>query len=228
MVRPVRVLGPGGRGHTLLRASSCSVVTPRAATQWISSPSKRNTPTYAQSQSRLALSAIAWATGCKSVGDSRITRRISLVAVCCSRPSASRLSVCAVSLRAAARRFSTSPSPEPSSLGDLRPTRGLASLDLVGFRPRRIGLPLPPINGPGTGYGQPVCRGKGPANLCWVSPRLTPDLSSVAVTWDTGVTPEAPRRYIDSMGDWRPARTVRVQTDERPAEIYHWIMPPRS
>src|SRR5215813_15129297 len=161
MVRPVRVLGPGGRGHTLLRASSCSVVTPRAATQWISSPSKRNTPTYAQSQSRLALSAIAWATGCKSVGDSRITRRISLVAVCCSRASASRLSACAVSLRASARRFSTSPSPEPSSLGDLRPTRGLASLDLVGFRPRRIGLPLPPINGPGTGYGQPVCRGKG-------------------------------------------------------------------
>jgi len=36
-----------------------------------------------------------------------------------------------------------------------------------------------------------------------VSSRLTPDLSSVA-------------------------RTVRVQTAERPAEIYLWIVPPRS
>jgi hypothetical protein len=31
-----------------------------------------------------------------------------------------------------------------------------------------------------------------------------------------------------AMVDWSPARTVRVQTAERPAEIYLWIVPPRS
>jgi hypothetical protein len=42
----------------------------------------------------------------------------------------------------------------PSLLGDLRATGGLASLDFAGFGPRRIGLPLPLMNRPGTGYGE--------------------------------------------------------------------------
>src|SRR4029450_11272949 len=75
-----------------------------------------------------------------SVGDLDITRRISLVAV--SRASAS------------ARRFSRSRTLASSFLGDLRPTGGLASLDFAGFGPLRIGLPLPLMNRPGTGYGE--------------------------------------------------------------------------
>ncbi len=41
----------------------------------------------ARSQSRAALCAIASNTGCTSVGELEITRRISPVAVCCSRVS---------------------------------------------------------------------------------------------------------------------------------------------
>src|SRR5262245_8673207 len=86
-----------------------------------------------------------------------MTRRISLVAICCSRPSASRFS-------ASAKRFSRSWTLAPSFLGDLRATGGFASLDFAGFGPRRIGLPLPPMNRPGTGYGEHLHLGKGAAN----------------------------------------------------------------
>src|SRR5262245_11970718 len=88
-------------------------------------------------------------TGWTSVGELEMTRRISAVAACCSSASASCLTASAFSLRASARRFSTSPTPDPSSLGDLRATGGLASLDFVGFDPRGIGLPLPPYESAG-------------------------------------------------------------------------------
>jgi len=30
------------------------------------------------------------------------------------------------------------------------------------------------------------------------------------------------------MGDWAPARTIRVDTRDRPAQVYLWIVPPRA
>ena len=30
------------------------------------------------------------------------------------------------------------------------------------------------------------------------------------------------------MGDWAPARVIRVETRDRPAQVYLWIVPPRS
>src|SRR5262245_59207280 len=95
-------------------------------------------------------------------------------AICCSRASASRLSACALSLRASASRFSTSPSPEPSSLGDSRPTRSLASLGLVGLSTPAHGPPLASINGRRQATANPSAGAKGacqegPANRYWVA-----------------------------------------------------------
>jgi hypothetical protein len=74
-------------------------------------------PTVGERIERLAqasrLSATALNTGWTSVGELAITRKISLVAVCCSSASASRLS-------ASARRFSRSRSLESSVFSDLR------------------------------------------------------------------------------------------------------------
>src|SRR5215831_4709743 len=81
-------------------------------------------------------------TGCTTVGELLITLRISAVAACCSCASA-------LSLSASASCFSRSRTLAPSFGGDLRATGGLASLDLAGFGPRRIGLPLPPYEGAG-------------------------------------------------------------------------------
>src|SRR5712691_9941432 len=68
-------------------------------------------------------------TGCTSVGELLMTRRISLVAVCCSRTSV--------------RRFSRSRTLEPSFFSDLRAAGGLPlTLGFVGFAPRRIGVSL--------------------------------------------------------------------------------------
>src|SRR5215470_400125 len=89
-------------------------------------------------------------TGCTSVSDWLMTRRISAVAACCSWASA-------LSLRASARRVSRT---RPSSLGDLWTTGGLASLDFAGFGPRLISLSLPLMKWPGTGYGERDRRGK--------------------------------------------------------------------
>src|SRR5712692_5836713 len=81
------------------------------------------------SHSRAAFAAMASNTGWMSLGELLMTRRISLVAVCCSRASA--------------RRLSRSRTPAPSFLGDLRMTGSLAStLAFAGFAPRRIGLLL--------------------------------------------------------------------------------------
>ena len=54
---------------------------------WICSPSKRPTKPYSPSHRRTALRTIASKTGCTSVGELAITRRISAVAVCCSSAS---------------------------------------------------------------------------------------------------------------------------------------------
>src|SRR5215475_6437092 len=63
----------------------------------------------------------------RSPGELLMTRRISAVAPCCSCASA--------------RRFSRSRTLAPSPLGDWRAAESLASLDLAGFGPRRIGSP---------------------------------------------------------------------------------------
>jgi hypothetical protein len=57
----------------------------------INEPSNLNTPPLAALQSVVAFSAMASNVGCTSVGEPEMTRRISLVVVCCS--SASRCSV---------------------------------------------------------------------------------------------------------------------------------------
>ena len=59
---------------------------PKEATNRVLSVSIRRICASAASQSRAALSATASKTGWISVGELAITRRISLVAVCCSRP----------------------------------------------------------------------------------------------------------------------------------------------
>src|SRR6266446_7951555 len=93
--------------------------------------------------SRVALLAITSRTGCTSVGDPAMTRRISAVAVCCSRASASRFCASARRFSASARRFSRSRRPEASFFGNLRATGDLAStLAFAGFAPRRIGPSL--------------------------------------------------------------------------------------
>src|SRR5262245_31174061 len=55
---------------------------------WTSVPSNVHTPPWTPSQSRIARSAIMSRTCCTSPGEVRITRRISLVAACCSSASA--------------------------------------------------------------------------------------------------------------------------------------------
>ena len=54
---------------------------------WMRSPSNRKMPLNTASQRRSALAAMVSNTGCTSVGELLITRRISLVAVCCSSAS---------------------------------------------------------------------------------------------------------------------------------------------
>src|SRR5262245_28478630 len=76
-----------------------------------------------------------------------MTRRISLVAICCSRPSASRFS-------ASAKRFSRSRTRVPSAFADLRAAGGLASFDLAGFGPLAMSLPLSPNDSAGDRLGE--------------------------------------------------------------------------
>ena len=75
---------------------------------------------------------IASNTGCASVIEPLITRRISAVAVCCSRVSASRLS-------ASPSRFWSWLDPGVAFFCDLRATGNLA-FAFAGFARRRIGL----------------------------------------------------------------------------------------
>jgi hypothetical protein len=82
------------------------------------------------SQSITALRMMVSNTGWTSFCELLMTRRISAVAVCCSRDSA--------------RRFSRSRTLASLFFVDLRPTGSLGStLALAGFEPRRIGLSLP-------------------------------------------------------------------------------------
>src|SRR5262249_35962825 len=115
---------------------------------------------------------MAWKTGWAPPGDPPMILRISVVAFCFSSASASRFDASASRWSASARRASRSRPVASSSLGDLRATGGLASLDLAGFGPRRIGLPLPPMNRPGTGYGERGRLGKGTANGTLSLPRV--------------------------------------------------------
>ena len=60
---------------------------PRRATRRRCSPSRRQIPESVAPQTRAAFSTTAFMTGCRSVGELAITRRISAVAVCCSSAS---------------------------------------------------------------------------------------------------------------------------------------------
>src|SRR5262249_7791151 len=99
---------------------------------------------------RVALRTIVSKTGWTSVGELEITRRISAVAVCCSRDSASsRLRVwscsCASASRfsASASRSSRSRTPDESLFRDSDAAGRLDStFAFEDFARRRIGLPL--------------------------------------------------------------------------------------
>ena len=78
--------GRAGKIRRSASAPSGSFKLWRAA-RWMRSPSKRNTALNVASQSLRAFAAIVSKTGCTSVGELEMTRRISLVAVCCSRDS---------------------------------------------------------------------------------------------------------------------------------------------
>src|SRR5712692_6159220 len=96
--------------------------------------------------SRAALSAKASSTGWMSVGELEITRRIALVAVCCSSASVNaRFFSCRISpvafsrSKLSVRRFSRSLTLEPSFFSDLRTSGCLAlTLGVLGFAPRGI------------------------------------------------------------------------------------------
>jgi hypothetical protein len=99
----------------------------REAIKCKSSPSKRNAFAYRLPQRETALRTIVSNTGCTSVGEARITRRISAVAACCWRTSS----------RSRLRRSNCSAewSVDAGAVGALR------TLDLIVRRPC---CPLPP------------------------------------------------------------------------------------
>src|SRR5262249_5654563 len=130
-----------------------------------------------------AFTGVGSKTGGAAPGEPPMILRISVVAFCCSSASASRFDASASRWSASARRASRSRPVASSSLGDLRATGGLASLDLAGFGPRRVGLPLPPINRPGTGYGERGRLGKGTANETWPLPRVEWREGELAIIW---------------------------------------------
>src|SRR6266542_3446925 len=112
---------------------------------WISSPSNRYTDENTASHRRAEFSAIVFRTGWRSVGELEITRKISLVAVCCYRASVSRLSASVLSLSASAKRCSRSRTLEPSFFGDFGASGRFASAStFAGFARRSIKLSLPP------------------------------------------------------------------------------------
>ena len=77
-----------GRAGKIPRVTSiASGARPCWATKWMRVPSKRKTVLVKALHSRCELSAMASNTGWTSVGELEMTRKISLVAVCCSRAS---------------------------------------------------------------------------------------------------------------------------------------------
>src|SRR5262245_8377439 len=86
------------------------------ATRRTASPSRKSTAASYAPQTRAALPAMLSSTGCRFVGELEITRRISLVAVCCARDSVrERLRVSTSVVRCAF-----------DPVGGLAPLRGLA------------------------------------------------------------------------------------------------------
>ena len=83
------------RGKLRRQSSSCCGVKPSWATECTSSPSNRYTPPCSAPQSRTAFRTMVSKTGCASVCDSLITRKISLDAVCCSSDSVRALVISA-------------------------------------------------------------------------------------------------------------------------------------
>ena len=79
----------GAIGFSSRQSRNASSVTWWPATKCTRLPSKLNTAPNIALQSLTAFLAMALNTGCVSVGDLEITRRISLAAVCCSSASAS-------------------------------------------------------------------------------------------------------------------------------------------
>src|SRR6266566_3959119 len=95
---------------------------------WMSSPSNLKTALNRASHRRSALAAMVSNTGWASVRELLMTRRISLVAACCSNASVKRRSSCRP--------------VEPSTFRDFLATGGLASiLAFAGFAPRSIAPP---------------------------------------------------------------------------------------
>src|SRR5262249_25421913 len=84
---------PGSRSTGITSGS-----TPWRAASTSLAPSTRTTPLNVASQRREALFTSVSNTGCTSVGEREITRRISLVAVCCSSDSDSSRFLVASSL----------------------------------------------------------------------------------------------------------------------------------
>src|SRR5262245_10068173 len=124
------VTSPRVRG----KASVGTRISPHLATSSSCSPCRLKMSASVASHRRAALWTTASSTGCRSLGELLMTRKISEVAVCCSCASV-------WSFRASARRFSRSRTLESSFFRDLRGTAGLA-WPFVGFGPRPISLSL--------------------------------------------------------------------------------------
>jgi hypothetical protein len=131
-------------------------------------------------------------TGLTSLGEALITRRISAVAVCCSRASAS-------CFNASARRFSRSPTLEPPPFPDLRASgRLLSPFAFAGFAPRRIGISLPFHRSHSPIHGTLSCSFSSAASLGQVAITAGPVVGPRAGRGGHRVGPESgagPRRW---------------------------------
>src|SRR2546423_10490400 len=130
-VRMARCVVPprlGWHGYVLRKAAVPSGVRFRKAAMWMSSPSNLKTALNRASHRRSALAAMVSNTGWASVRELLMTRRISLVAACCSNASA--------------KRCSSSRPVEPSAVRDFLTAGRLASiLAFAGFAARSIAPP---------------------------------------------------------------------------------------
>src|SRR3989454_12188471 len=107
----------GGLGNRLRYASVSGGDMLLTATRWSNPSSNRVTALNAASHSRAALATMASNTGWASAGELEITRRISLVAVCCASASvgvASRRALLALSSWRDFRKASTCARKSPS------------------------------------------------------------------------------------------------------------------
>src|SRR2546426_6713932 len=130
----------GGLGNRLRYASVSGGDMLLTATRWSNPSSNRVTALNAASHNRAALATMASNTGWASAGELEITRRISLVAVCCSSASvgvASRRALLALSSRRDFRKASTwatrSPSVVKESLSPRRPGKARHQLHRFGL-----------------------------------------------------------------------------------------------